>query len=869
MLKKSLSIFLAVLMMISALTISSSAMKICYYVAGDTALCGSDWVPDDENNQMTEDTESDSQYTKLFKDVAPGVYCFKVTDGSWLNCWGFADGRNYTFRVYETCDVTILFDDCEYFVDVIGTDLEVLDTIAVNTVTVVGDEGLTGEDWQVESENNMMDSEDGETFTKTFKCVAPGQYAFKFAAESAWYFNWGCDSEFAIGDMTEASFDGSNIPIEVEKYSDVTISFYIDDLNGETGEGAYFKVEYSEPQGEIPTGGEIEQPETEVTKPDTVPVEPGTEETEPGTGAGTVPATTEAPVVTNPPETDPEPTTEPVPTTPQIWVGGVEVTSENAANITGEGISGSVTYDEETRCLTLKNATISLGKKIVIDEEDNEYYAGIYSTLPMNIHLIGANVIDFDDSIPEDKAYNLYGVVGYVFDIDGNGSLSTRGINAYTVQIHPYATVETHNYASLKYFGNAVRAENLFVCGELDVKGQTLYHDFPAIYTKNMEIEQGARCTVYTSNYIPSSPSPYAAKGICIAEGGYLSVYGSLSIEAEGTIAGDSTSSQVNNAYGIYGKSGAELNVYETPSIEISAKRQAIAYITINLKKDNISVKAGSSAEEAEEIALSGIEGQKYVSFKYNAPAQPTSPTELTNPTYPVTPTDPATDPTEPANPTSPAQPNEPTQPAEPAGPAEPTEGNPQQPEATTAPVENDQPTTAPNENDQPTTAPNENDQPTTAPGATQPVTREDASSTQPGYQQFTWPADAGQPATVAPVKVNDDKSKSGNITTKKKTNPIKVTIKKRYLTAKNIANNDKKYKLITISKAKGSVKVKMKSGYTFKKYFAVKSKKYIVVKKRTPAGKYKIPIVITAKGNSEYKGKTLNKIVRITIIKK
>ena len=42
-----------------------------------------------------------------------------------------------------------------------------------------------------------------------------------------------------------------------------------------------------------------------------------------------------------------------------LWVGGVQVTSENASSITGEGISGTVTYDAATRTLTLDGATIS------------------------------------------------------------------------------------------------------------------------------------------------------------------------------------------------------------------------------------------------------------------------------------------------------------------------------------------------------------------------------------------------------------------------------------------------------------------------------------------------------------------------------
>ena len=44
-----------------------------------------------------------------------------------------------------------------------------------------------------------------------------------------------------------------------------------------------------------------------------------------------------------------------------LWVGGVEVTSDNASNITGEGITGTgkVTYDDSTKTLTLDNVNIA------------------------------------------------------------------------------------------------------------------------------------------------------------------------------------------------------------------------------------------------------------------------------------------------------------------------------------------------------------------------------------------------------------------------------------------------------------------------------------------------------------------------------
>lgn len=42
-------------------------------------------------------------------------------------------------------------------------------------------------------------------------------------------------------------------------------------------------------------------------------------------------------------------------------VGGIDITSENAENITGSTITGTVSYDRSTYTLTLENATIEGG----------------------------------------------------------------------------------------------------------------------------------------------------------------------------------------------------------------------------------------------------------------------------------------------------------------------------------------------------------------------------------------------------------------------------------------------------------------------------------------------------------------------------
>ena len=55
----------------------------------------------------------------------------------------------------------------------------------------------------------------------------------------------------------------------------------------------------------------------------------------------------------------------------QLWIAGTQVTSENASNITGTGITGTVTYDPATKTLDLGSATVeNAGGTAVMANED-------------------------------------------------------------------------------------------------------------------------------------------------------------------------------------------------------------------------------------------------------------------------------------------------------------------------------------------------------------------------------------------------------------------------------------------------------------------------------------------------------------------
>ena len=100
-----------------------------------------------------------------------------------------------------------------------------------------------------------------------------------------------------------------------------------------------------------------------------------------------------------------------------LFVGGVEVTSENAANVLG---NGTVSYDPNTQTLKLNGANITQG-----EHEDAAIY---FETGNLSIELVGDNVVvgpDLDSGNP------VYSRGIYVYDgslnISGGGSLTVAG----------------------------------------------------------------------------------------------------------------------------------------------------------------------------------------------------------------------------------------------------------------------------------------------------------------------------------------------------------------------------------------------------------------------------------------------------------
>ena len=191
---------------------------------------------------------------------------------------------------------------------------------------------------------------------------------------------------------------------------------------------------------------------------------------------------------------------------------------------------------------------------------------------------------------------------------------------------------------------------------------------------------------------------------------------------------------------------------------------------------------------------------------------------------------------------------------------------NPNPVEGTTATEATEPASTITNATVEPTsTVMNTTVEPTEA-TATVPETEPKAyETTNPAYGTTTEPTStvSATAAATTPTKTL--------CPTNKASNPIKVTAKKKSVKAKKLKKYTQNVKALTIRTAKGKVTVKLvKKGSNSKlfKLAKISNKGIITLKKWKKAknGTYKLKVRITAKGNSAFKSKTINKVVKIRI---
>ncbi len=218
-----------------------------YIVAGDSALCGSNWDAGDVNNKMTYNPET-GLYEKVYASVPAGSYSVKVTDGTWTNSWGNG-AQNYTFDVREACDVTITFDEGSKTVSASGTGVGKAE-LSFQVIRAVGNGSgnwLNGASWDVAAASNTMTETAPNVYEITYKAVVKGSYEVKFAADGSWTHNWG-GTYTESGVQSDAVYNASGnilFPVTTDA-ADVTLKLDLSGFDPETLTGGRFTITLEE-----------------------------------------------------------------------------------------------------------------------------------------------------------------------------------------------------------------------------------------------------------------------------------------------------------------------------------------------------------------------------------------------------------------------------------------------------------------------------------------------------------------------------------------------------------------------------------------------------------------------------------------------
>ena len=235
-------------------TEATTAPSYKYTVAGEAGLCGVAWTPASAENALS-DEDGDGVYEITYSNVAAGTYSFKVTDGTWNNSWGGSGTSNYSFTLNSAADVTIKFTEETKAIEVVSTGMG---SFVLNHMTVVGDVGLVGANWDPAAAEGVMTQDENGVWTITFSNVAAGQYKYKFVANDNYTYNW----------TVEGYFNSSgNSVVDVENEgADVTLTI---DVSGYDFDASSGKVVATA----TVTGGTPTEP-VETTAPVTDPTEP-------------------------------------------------------------------------------------------------------------------------------------------------------------------------------------------------------------------------------------------------------------------------------------------------------------------------------------------------------------------------------------------------------------------------------------------------------------------------------------------------------------------------------------------------------------------------------------------------------------------
>ncbi len=206
-------------------------------------------------------------------------------------------------------------------------------------------------------------------------------------------------------------------------------------------------------------------------------------------------------------------------TTYELYVGGFQVTSNNAQNITGDTITGTVYYSTATNTLYLTNATITAG----MAEAGNENVFGICSYIPgLTIAFNGENSVS-----GLDISDNKYGKA-----IVGVGGLTLRGANSATLTATGAYGIENADSGTLTFNGGTVSAK-----GDGIPVAYGIYCNGGILLQNGVSIDTTGKTSAITADNNPLTAEHYTVTGSADEDASSLTAAYLVSANGDGTVS--------------------------------------------------------------------------------------------------------------------------------------------------------------------------------------------------------------------------------------------------------------------------------------------------------------------------------------------
>lgn len=281
--KKLISVLLCLALCCGALAMTASAAGT-YYVAGahvvnndhsDPGPFGEAWNNAYPANAMS--FQGNGIYEKTYYSVPAGEYQFKITDGTWDNCW---PSNNYVLKLDSEKNVTITFNSNTNEVGVSTSSASESPEVTAPEIVTMAIRGEGLDVLNAWASDVIMEEITEGFYEFTFENVSNTTLKIKFAANGNWDdYNFG-GSYQGTGITSDAVWFGEDIAVEVGENANVCVQLDLTNLNYASKQGATFAIHVEKAAVEDPT----EEPAgDDATEPEEMPSTdaPGNEEPKP------------------------------------------------------------------------------------------------------------------------------------------------------------------------------------------------------------------------------------------------------------------------------------------------------------------------------------------------------------------------------------------------------------------------------------------------------------------------------------------------------------------------------------------------------------------------------------------------------------